>query len=174
MPMAPMMIVANEPTPEMPVMVAAMLRNRVFAPRVNTKRSLRSAWYALTMRMPPSVSPRRPVTSALILPRSRNSGRSLVKANAMPPPKQPSTRIAIAVSRQFRTKRTTNAAAPELAAHGDRDPRARLLRRRHGVRLHQAAAAVPGARQNQRRGDGTPGRDAGRHPHRQGVPRRAQ
>ena len=39
------------------------------------------------MRMPPSVSVRRPETSALILPRSRNSGRSRLKASAMPPPK---------------------------------------------------------------------------------------
>ena len=79
-PIAPMMIVANEPTPEMPVMVAAMLRNSALAPRVNTRRSLRSAWYALTIRIPPSVSARRPVTSALILPRSRKIGRIVPNA----------------------------------------------------------------------------------------------
>src|SRR5881227_1619853 len=111
-PIAPMMIVANEPTPEMPVMVAAMLRNSVLAPRVNTSRSLRSAWYALTIRIPPRVSARRPVTSALILPRSRNSGRSLVKASAIPAPKQARMRIAIAVSRQLSTNSTTSATAP--------------------------------------------------------------
>ena len=38
------------------------------------------------MRMPPSVSLRRPVTSALILPRSRNSGRSRLNAIAIAPP----------------------------------------------------------------------------------------
>jgi len=112
-PIAPMMIVANEPTPEIPVMVAAMLRNSVLAPRVNTSRSLRSAWYALTIRIPPRVSARRPVTSALILPRSRNSGRSLVKASAIPAPKQARMRIAIAVSRQLSTNSTTSATAPE-------------------------------------------------------------
>ena len=106
------MIVANEPRPEMPVMVAAMLRNSVLAPRVNTSRSLRSAWYALTIRIPPRVSARRPVTSALILPRSRNSGRSLVKASAIPAPKQARIRIAIAVSRQLSTNSTTSATAP--------------------------------------------------------------
>src|SRR5205823_5012772 len=39
-----------------------------------------SAVYDLTMRIPPSVSARRPVTSALIFPRSRNSGRSRLNA----------------------------------------------------------------------------------------------
>src|SRR5256885_1747503 len=102
MPIAPTMTVANAPTAEMPVIVVAMLRNSVCAPRVNTRRSPRSARYALTMRMPPSVSPSRPVTSALSFPRSRNSGRSLVKAYAMPPPKQARIRIAIRVSRQFK------------------------------------------------------------------------
>ena len=38
------------------------------------------------MRMPPSVSLRRPVTSALILPRSRNSGRSRLNAVAIAKP----------------------------------------------------------------------------------------
>ena len=42
-PIAPMMTVANAPTPEMPVMVVAMLRNCALVPRVNTSRSLRSA-----------------------------------------------------------------------------------------------------------------------------------
>ncbi len=83
-------------------MVVAMLRNSALAPRVNTSRSLRSARYALTMRIPPSVSPSRPVTSAFSLPRSRNSGRSLVNAYAMPPPKHARMRIAISVSRQFK------------------------------------------------------------------------
>ena len=101
-PIAPTMRVANAPTPEIPVMVVAMLRNSVFAPRVKTSRSLRSARYALTMRMPPSVSPSRPVTSALSLPRSRNRGRNLANAYAIPPPKQARMRIAISVSRQFR------------------------------------------------------------------------
>ena len=38
------------------------------------------------MRTPPSDSASRPVTSALIWPRSRNSGRSRLNAVAMPPP----------------------------------------------------------------------------------------
>jgi len=101
-PMAPMMTVAKAPTPEIPVMVVAMLRNSVLAPRVNTSRSLRSARYALTILIPPSVSPSRPVTSALSLPRSRNSGRSFANAYAIPPPKQPRIRMEIRVSRQFR------------------------------------------------------------------------
>ena len=45
------------------------------------------------MRMPPSVSFSRPVTSALILPRSRNSGRRRLKASAMPPPNAASATI---------------------------------------------------------------------------------
>src|SRR5947208_1389389 len=48
MPIAPMMMVAKAPTAEIPVMVVAMLRNSVLAPRVNTSRSLRSARQAET------------------------------------------------------------------------------------------------------------------------------
>ena len=54
------------------------------------------------MRTPPSVSARRPVTSALIWPRSRKSGRSRLNAVAMPPPKVPRMIIVTTVSFQFR------------------------------------------------------------------------
>src|SRR5439155_965953 len=66
------------------------------------------------------------------------------------------------------------AVLPELAAHPARDPAPRLLRGRHGVRVRQAAAAVPRSRQAHRGRDGAAGRDAWRHPHRQGVSRGAQ
>ena len=54
------------------------------------------------MRMPPSVSFSRPVTSALILPRSRKSGRSRWNAIAMAPPNTPSATIVMQVRNQFR------------------------------------------------------------------------
>ena len=46
------------------------------------------------------------------------------------------------------------------------------VRRGHGDRVQAAAAAVPGARPDQRGGHRTPGRIARRRPHRQGVHRR--
>ena len=66
--------------PETPVMLFATFRSKRWAPRVNTRCSRRSAVYALTTRMPPTDSARRPVTSAWIFPRSRNSGRSVRNA----------------------------------------------------------------------------------------------
>ena len=51
--------------------------------------------------MPPSASVSRPVTSALILPRSRNSGRSVRNAKAIPPPNARSTRMVMTVRCQF-------------------------------------------------------------------------
>ena len=54
------------------------------------------------MRMPPSVSLSRPVTSALILPRSRKSGRSRLNAVAIAPPKAPSATMVTIVSSQLR------------------------------------------------------------------------
>ena len=54
------------------------------------------------MRTPPSDSARRPVTSALIWPRSRNSGRSRLNAVAMPPPNAPRITIVTTVNRQLR------------------------------------------------------------------------
>ena len=108
-PIAPTISAANAPSPDTPVIVVAMFRNRRCAPRANTSRSPRSDRYALTIRIPPNVSARRPVTSALILPRSRNRGRSLVNAYAIPPPNVPRTRIAIAVSCQFSQNSTPSA-----------------------------------------------------------------
>ena len=54
------------------------------------------------MRMPPSVSFSRPVTSALILPRSRNSGRSRLNASAMAPPNAASATMREQRQSQFR------------------------------------------------------------------------
>jgi hypothetical protein len=44
--------------------------------------SLSRAWNPLMIRMPPSASVRRPVTSARIRPRSRKAGRRVLKARA--------------------------------------------------------------------------------------------
>ena len=54
------------------------------------------------IRTPLSVSPNRPVTSALILPRSRNRGRSFENAMAMTSPNRTRTINVTVVSRQFR------------------------------------------------------------------------
>ena len=61
------------------------------------------------MRMPPSVSVSRPVTSALILPRSRKIGRSRVKASAMTPPKAASSTSVAVVSCQLSQNSTPSA-----------------------------------------------------------------
>ena len=79
-PTTPMTAVAPALVAETPVIDWAMLRNSRCAPFVNTISSRFSAVYDFTMRMPPSASVRRPVTSALILPRSRKSGRSVLNA----------------------------------------------------------------------------------------------
>ena len=54
------------------------------------------------IRTPLSVSASRPVTSALIFPRSRNSGRSLENAVAMTSPNRIRTISVTVVRRQFR------------------------------------------------------------------------
>ena len=108
-PIPPTIAVANAPVPEMAVIDCATLRKRRCAPAANTYRSRRSALYALTMRMPPSVSASRPVTSALILPRSRKSGRSRLKKTAIPPPNRISTVSVTAVSFQLSQKSTPTA-----------------------------------------------------------------
>ena len=100
--LAPSTSDVDAPTAETPVSDCATLRNKLCAPFANTISSRFSAVYALTMRTPPSDSASRPVTSALILPRSRNSGRRRLNAMAMPPPNAPRIRIVTAVSRQFR------------------------------------------------------------------------
>ena len=80
MPMMPTMTVLPAVVAETPVIDCATLRNSRWAPLVKTISSRFSAVYDLTTRMPPSDSVKRPVTSALILPRSRNNGRSVLNA----------------------------------------------------------------------------------------------
>ena len=101
-PIAPITTAENAPTADTPVSDFATFLNSRCAPFANTSSSRFSAVYALTMRTPPSDSARRPVTSALIWPRSRNKGRSRLNAVAMPPPNVPSTRMVTTVSFQLR------------------------------------------------------------------------
>src|SRR6266571_3105618 len=96
MPIAPRTTVENADTADTPVSDFATFLNSRCAPLAKTSSSRFSAVYALTMRTPPSDSARRPVTSAVIWPRSRKSGRRRLKAVAMPPPNVP--RIAIVTS----------------------------------------------------------------------------
>ncbi len=79
-PTMPTMTVPPAVVADTPVIDLATLRNSRCAPLVKTISSRFSAVYDLTTRMPPSASVSRPVTSALILPRSRKSGRSVRKA----------------------------------------------------------------------------------------------
>ena len=65
--------------------------------------------------------------------------------------------------------RARRAVLSELAAHGRHDPDPRRVRRRHGDGLQAAAAALPRARRDQRRGDRPARRIARRRPHRQGL-----
>ena len=58
--MAPITSVATDDTADTPVTVVATLRSRRCAPRAKTICSRFSTVYALTTRMPPSVSPSRP------------------------------------------------------------------------------------------------------------------
>ena len=60
----------------------------------------------------------------------------------------------------------------ELVAHAGDAGRARRVRRRDGAGVQPPAAALPRAREDQRRGDGPAERDARRHPHRQDLHRR--
>ena len=64
------------------------------------------------------------------------------------------------------------AVLPQLAAHQPDAGGPGRLRRLHVVYLLPAAADLPGARQDQRRGHGTARRDPGRHPSSQGIHRR--
>ena len=101
-PIAPIMSVATDETADTPVTVFATLRNSRCAPRANTICSRFSTVYALTTRMPPSVSPSRPVTSAFSLPRARNIGRSQENVSDMQAPKMISTTRVRLVSCQLR------------------------------------------------------------------------
>ena len=85
--MRPMITEENDVTAETPVTDLATLRRSRCAPLAKIRSSFRSEVYALTMRTPARLSPSRPVTSALIRPRSRNNGLRRLKAMAMAPPK---------------------------------------------------------------------------------------
>ena len=100
--MIPMTSVDTAVTAETPVTALATFLNRRCAPFANTSCSRFSTPYAFTMRMPPSVSVSRPVTSALIFPRSRKTGRSLEKLTAIVTPNRTRMSRVTLVSRQFR------------------------------------------------------------------------
>jgi len=65
-PIAPRTNVENAETADTPVSDLATFRKRRWAPLAKTSSSRFSAVYALTMRTPPSDSPSRPETSALL------------------------------------------------------------------------------------------------------------
>ncbi len=102
MPVAPITIDDEAVTAETPVSDCATFLNNLCAPFAKTSSSRFSATYDLTMRTPPRDSDSRPVTSALIWPRSRNSGRSRLNAVAMPPPNTARMKSVTSVSFQFR------------------------------------------------------------------------
>ncbi len=79
-----------------------MLRKRRCAPPVKTRCSRFSVPYAFTTRIPPSVSFSRPVTCAVISPRSRKIGRSFENVTAIAAPKPARMRMMISVSFQLR------------------------------------------------------------------------
>ena len=62
------------------VSVVFTLSKMRMTPARKISASLSTAWNPLMTRMPPRASVSLPVTSALILPRSRNAGRSVWKA----------------------------------------------------------------------------------------------
>ena len=99
--MSPVSTAVPAVTADVPVIVAAMLRNNLCTPRANTRRSRGSATYTLTRRTPPIVSVNRPVTSALIAPRSRNIGRRRWNAMVIMPPKRASATSVALVNLQF-------------------------------------------------------------------------
>ena len=106
---APKRIVEKAVTAEKPVIVFATLRKRRWTPLEKTSASRRSARYAFTTRIPEKDSVSRPDTSALILERSRKSGRSVLKAYRSTKPKRERTDRAIAVSFRFKASRMTSA-----------------------------------------------------------------
>ena len=106
MPIEPMTSDEKAVTAETPVSDWATLRRRRCAPFAKTSSSRFSAVYNFTMRTPPSDSASRPVTSALIWPRSRKSGRSRLNAVAIPPPNAPRMTTVTIVSFQLRLRRT--------------------------------------------------------------------
>ncbi len=100
-PITPTIAVVAAPTAEVPVIVERMLLKRRSTPPAKTFSSRSSAVYTFTIRTPPTVSVRRPVTSALITLRSRKIGRSRLKAKAIIPPKPARMMSVIEVSFQL-------------------------------------------------------------------------
>ena len=106
----PMITVEIAPTADVPVIVDAMFLKRRSTPPLNTASSRFSATYVLTRRIPPSVSLRRPVTSALISWRLRKIGRSFLNAMDIDTAKMKSSATVASVSRAFSASSTTKAA----------------------------------------------------------------
>lgn len=98
---SPMITDEKDVTADTPVTALATLRRSRCAPFAKTRSSFRSEVYALTMRTPAKLSPSRPVTSALMRPRSRKSGLRRRKAKAMAPPNTSRTAMVKTVRRQF-------------------------------------------------------------------------
>ena len=98
---------------EVAVSVRITLSSRRCTPAANTECSRASAWYPLITRTPPSDSVRRPVTSALILPRSRKMGRMVPKALFSATPKHSRKPNATSVMRGLMRNSTTSA-IPEV------------------------------------------------------------
>lgn len=97
-PTAPRSSVEKAVTAAKPVIVFATLRKRRCTPFEKMIASRRSALYALTTRIPEKDSVSRPETAALILERSRKSGRSVRKAYRRMSPKSERTLSAMIVS----------------------------------------------------------------------------
>ena len=105
---------------EIVLKLANTLSSSRCAPLVNTPASRRSAWYPLITRTPPSVSVNRPVTSALILPRSRKIGRTVRNARCKTAPnanKTTSTTVVIvALVRKSTTVAITAVSRPPASS----------------------------------------------------------
>src|ERR1035441_6424449 len=117
-PMTPMSVEDDRLMTEVAVRVRKTFCSRRSTPELNTSCSRCSAWYPLTTRTPPSDSVRRPVTSALILARSRKIGRMVRKALRRPNPNIPRKPKAMAVMTGLMRIKTAKAmtAEGELAA----------------------------------------------------------
>ena len=80
-PTTPIRTVEERVSREMEVSVRMTFWSRRSTPPENTRASASSAWYPFTTRTPASDSVNRPVTSAVIFPRSRKMGR--MRPNAL-------------------------------------------------------------------------------------------
>ena len=102
-PITPEITAVPAPTADVPVIVFATLRNSLCDPaREHELARAARRCRPSRVRTPPIVSASRPVTSALIAPRSRNSGRSRLNAVVIIPPNASSTTSVALVSFQFR------------------------------------------------------------------------